>query len=325
MSRPIASLSLDLDNAWSYMKTRGDADWVTFPSYLDVVVPRFLGLLERLGLKITIFIVGQDAALPQSHAVLRSIADAGHEIGNHSFHHEPWLGKYDDAQVDDEIGRAHAAIAEATGKEPRGFRGPGYSLSRATLETLSRRGYAYDCSTFPTYIGPLARAYYFMSARLSNQEREQRDELFGTLADGLRPLRPYIWNLDGRSLVEIPVTTFPVLKVPIHFSYVLYLATRSVPAAVAYFRTAMLACRAAGIGPSLLLHPLDLLDATDAPQLAFFPAMNLARERKAEVLERALRAFMASFDVGPVGAHAQRVAASPSVRTRPWRAAAAAI
>ena len=318
VSRPTASLSLDLDNAWSYMKTRGDSGWSSFPSYLDVAVPRFLELFDQLGVRVTVFIVGQDAALPESRAVLRSIAQAGHEIGNHSFHHEPWLGSYDADKVDEEIGAAHAAIADATGVAPRGFRGPGYSLSRATLEALVRRNYAYDASTFPTYIGPLARAYYFMTARLSSEEREQRDALFGTLADGLRPLRPYLWDLDGHSLVEMPVTTFPVLKVPIHFSYVLYLATRSTPAAIAYFRAALAACRAFGIGPSLLLHPLDLLDATDAAQLAFFPAMGLPRERKRAVLMRALHALTGAFDVVSVGEHARRAGESPGVRTRPW-------
>ncbi len=31
MRKPIASLSLDLDNKWSYMKTHGDAGWESFP------------------------------------------------------------------------------------------------------------------------------------------------------------------------------------------------------------------------------------------------------------------------------------------------------
>ena len=44
--KPIASLSLDLDNKWSYMKTHGDPGWESLPSYLPVVVPRFLRLLE---------------------------------------------------------------------------------------------------------------------------------------------------------------------------------------------------------------------------------------------------------------------------------------
>ena len=52
MSRRHLSLSLDLDNLWSYMKTHGDPRWQAFPSYLDTVVPRFLGLLDRFSMKI---------------------------------------------------------------------------------------------------------------------------------------------------------------------------------------------------------------------------------------------------------------------------------
>ena len=66
-SKPIASLSLDLDNQWSYMKTHGDAGWESFPSYLDIVVPRVLAFLAERNIKITFFIVGQDAALAKNH------------------------------------------------------------------------------------------------------------------------------------------------------------------------------------------------------------------------------------------------------------------
>src|SRR5512143_410197 len=78
--KPLASLSLDLDNKWSYIKTHGDAGWEKLPSYLDVVVPRVLDIRKKRHLEITFFVVGQDAALDSNHAVLRSIAAGGHEI-----------------------------------------------------------------------------------------------------------------------------------------------------------------------------------------------------------------------------------------------------
>jgi peptidoglycan/xylan/chitin deacetylase (PgdA/CDA1 family) len=102
-SKPIASLSLDLDNQWSYMKTHGDAGWESFPSYLDIVVPRVLAFLAERNIKITFFIVGQDAALAKNHEALGSITKAGHEIGNHSFKHEPWLHLYSEEDVDREL------------------------------------------------------------------------------------------------------------------------------------------------------------------------------------------------------------------------------
>ena len=305
MKRPIASLSLDLDDAWSYLKTRGDPGWEALPSFLPIVVPRFLDVLKRHGLRITVFVVGQDAVLERNGALLNSIVDAGHEIGCHSFRHEPWLHRYSRAELESELSRATAAIEAATGIRPSGFRGPGYSLSRDTLEALAALGYRYDCTTLPTFIGPFARWYYFRTAGIGRRDRTEREALFGKFSDGLRPLRPYVWNLGSQSIVEIPVTTFPLFRTPIHFSYVLYIAQIASQLAPLYFKAALRACRLAGIAPSLLLHPLDFLCADDVPALAFFPAMRLSLERKLAVVDRALSALTGAFDVIPVGEHAE--------------------
>ena len=285
---PICSLSVDLDNQWSYMKTHGDAGWETFPSYLDLVVPRILETLDRFGWTITFFIVGQDAALEKNREALQAIAAAGHEIGNHSFNHEPWLHLYTKDQTADEIARAEEAIEAATGVRPRGFRGPGYSLSRATLEVLAERGYLYDASTLPTYLGPLARWYYFHTTNLTPGREEQRKILFGGFREGLRPLKPYLWNVGDQQLLEIPVTTMPILKLPFHFSYLLYIATYSPTLARLYFRSALGLCRTMRIEPSLLLHPLDFLGGDDVRELAFFPAMKLNSHLKLRMLHRLL-------------------------------------
>ena len=53
LTKPICSLSLDLDNEWAYMKSHGDPGWESFPSYLDLVVPRFLKILDDFGWKDT--------------------------------------------------------------------------------------------------------------------------------------------------------------------------------------------------------------------------------------------------------------------------------
>ncbi|NJM56279.1 MAG: polysaccharide deacetylase family protein, partial [Synechococcales cyanobacterium RU_4_20] len=148
-SRPFASLSLDLDNQWSYMKIHGDQGWEEFPSYLDIIVPRSLAFLKARGLTITYFIVGQDAALEKNHGAIASISAAGHEIGNHSFHHESWLHLYSEAEIETEIAQAEEHLQRVTGQRPLGFRGPGYSFSPAVLRVLDRRGYQYDASTFP--------------------------------------------------------------------------------------------------------------------------------------------------------------------------------
>ncbi len=105
VTRSVASLSLDLDNEWSYLKVHGDDGWESLPSFLDVVVPRALGVLDDLGLTATWFIVGLDAAQDRNRDALGSISDAGHEIGNHSHRHEPWLHLYTDAELVARTGR----------------------------------------------------------------------------------------------------------------------------------------------------------------------------------------------------------------------------
>ena len=321
--KPLASLSLDLDNKWSYMKTHGDAGWEQFPSYLDVLVPRVLDFLNERELKITFFIVGQDAALDKNRDALARLSAAGHEIGNHSFNHEPWLHLYSPEEIEDELKRAEEAIFAATGEKPIGFRGPGFSLSPTVLQVLANRGYEYDCSTFPTYVAPLARAFYFMTApEMSAEEKAKRKQLFGKLSDGFQSLKPYAWRLGSepvpaaKQLIEIPVTTLPVFKTPIHASYVLYLSSFSRLAARTYFQTAMRMCRLNGVQPSILLHPLDFLSAEDAPELKFFPAMNLPLERKLEMMSEILDTLTANFRVVNLQTHARETARATRLAVR---------
>lgn len=313
-NRPCASLSLDLDNQWSYMKTHGDPAWRGFPSYLDVAVPRILAFLQARSLKISFFIVGQDAALERNRAPLRALAEAGHEIANHSFNHEPWLHLYSEEQLDAELARAEQHIEAATGVHPIGFRGPGFSLSNTTLRVLAKRGYLYDATVFPNLLNPLARAYFFATSNLSKEEKEQRKALFGTWSDALKPLKPYRWQLDGRQLLEIPVTTMPLFKVPIHLSYILYLSKFSRPLARLYFRFALAMCGLTRTQPSILLHPLDFLGREDVKELAFFPGMDLPRDAKVALVGEALDLMAEKFELLTMRGHAERLAQSPQLR-----------
>jgi len=309
-STPLASVSLDLDNVWSYLKTHGDEGWELRPSYLATFIPYVLDVLEQEQLHITFFVVGADAAIPEHGPALQSLVQHGHELGNHSFEHDPWMARYDRSRIEDEIARTEAAILAATGRRPIGFRGPGYAWSEALLEILSGRGYLYDASTLPTYLGPLARAYYFRTTRLSEAERRERAQLFGRLADGLRPAGAYSWKLpNGRTLLELPVTTFPVIKVPFHLSYLMYISRFSERLMVGYLRAALLACRVAGTQPSFLLHPLDLIDAKQEPRLGFFPGMDVPARRKANLFRRAIQLLREHYSLVNMSTHARALLA----------------
>jgi hypothetical protein len=316
MNKPMASLSLDLDNLWSYQMTHGDEGWDRYDSYLDTVVPLMLKELEQLGLRITVFVVGQDAAIEANGPALKSIAEAGHEIANHSFRHQPWLHRYSEQELGEEFDRAEQAIEAATGQRTVGFRGPGYSLSPTVLQLLVDRGYEYDCSTLPTLIGPLARKYYFRSAKLDAAQREERRYLFGSWKEGLRPLKPYWWQVGSSRMLEIPVSVVPGARVPFHVSYALYLAGFSPAMAERYFATGLRACRVAGVEPSILLHPLDLLGADDVDALGFFPGMGMTGAAKREVLRGCLERLRDGFQVVPMREHAAAIAKRPGLKTK---------
>jgi peptidoglycan/xylan/chitin deacetylase (PgdA/CDA1 family) len=306
--KPLASVSLDLDNLWSYLKIHGDDGWQSRPSYLDVFVPHALETLDQLGIKITFFIVGLDAAEDRNGTALRAIADAGHEIGNHSFEHEPWLHLYTPEQVRSELQQADAAIEAATGRKPIGFRGPGFSWSEDVLETLVELGHRFDASTLPTYLGPLARAYYFWTAKMTAEERAKREGLFGKFSDGLRPVKPYRWRLkSGRHILEIPVTTMPLFKTPFHFSYLAYLSNFSPALMHFYFGMALAACRLTRTEPSFLLHPLDIIGGDQIPQLKFFPGMDISSQRKTELFKTVLGKLGERYDIVPMGVHARAI------------------
>jgi hypothetical protein len=282
------------------MKTHGDGDWQTYPSYIDILVPRVLELLRQFRWRITFFIVGQDAAFPRNHAALAEIAASGHEIGNHSYFHEPWMHRREPHEINEELARAEESIARVTGKHTRGFRGPGFVSSPDLLEVLVKRGYLYDASSLPTFIGPLGRYYYFRTAKLEAHERAERHDLFGNFSDGFRCNRRHVVHANGGVLKEIPVTTMPGLRLPIHVSYILYAATISPALAIAYFRSALALCKMTGTEPSVLLHPLDFLSGQECPELRFFPGMNLDAGRKRSVLTQVLHDLAANYDVVPL-------------------------
>jgi hypothetical protein len=316
--RPLASVSLDLDNVWSYMKTHGDVGWESYPSYLEPLLDIVLDCLQKRGQRITFFIVGQDAALEKNAAPLKKIATLGHDIGSHSFSHEPWFHLYTPEKVEEEIRSAEEHIVRVTGHRPRGYRGPGFSFTRESLRVLASRGYIYDASTFPTFLGPIARAYYFFQSKnLSTSEQEDRKELFGSAKEGFRDIRPYLWDLGNSSrILEIPVTTMPLARVPIHMSYLLFLGMRSKAAALAYLKTAMNLCRLRGIEPSFLLHPLDFLGGDVETRLSFFPAMTLSTERKLDLLERVLDEMSRHFELVDMQTHAERLLDAGALSTQ---------
>jgi hypothetical protein len=304
-----ASVSVDLDDCWTYWRTRGRADWQDAPSFLPLAIERAMATLERHDLRATFFIIGRDAGRAELAASLAAITRAGHEVANHSLNHQPWFHLFGDAEIEREIVEAEDAIAAATGQRPRGFRGPGHSVTDAARRILVARGYLYDASPLPTYVMPLVRWLYFRDVALSPEQRRERGRLGGDFAAGFASNRPRCRQLDASRLVEIPVTTFPGVRLPIHFTYLQYLNRRSPRLASSYFAAAIAACRATSGEPSLLLHATDFLGNEDRLPLEFFPGMEIAVARKLALVDSALALVARRFSLGPLIDHARAVLA----------------
>jgi hypothetical protein len=183
-----------------------------------------------------------------------------------------------------------------TGQKPIGFRGPGFSWSPELLEVLIENDYLYDASTLPTYLGPLARAYYFWKSNLTPDEKEKRKKLFGGFKEGFRPVKPYYLKISAENqILEIPVTTIPVFKTPFHLSYLIYLSRFSHILMVFYLKFVLQMCRMTGTSPSFLLHPLDLMGGDIVRELAFFPGMDVETEQKISIFKKVINTLQTHF------------------------------
>lgn len=105
--------------------------------------PRLYALLSRYGIRATFFVEGWNGR--HHPAAVADVVRHGHELGMHGWVHEPWAEL--DAATERELAtRATAALADASGMRPRGFRAPGGRRTAASESILRDLGYAYDAS-----------------------------------------------------------------------------------------------------------------------------------------------------------------------------------
>lgn len=294
------TLSLDLDDAWTYLRAAGRPGWEQTPSVIPLVCERLHALLDRHQVRLTLFVIARDLEDPARVAAIRPLVAQGHEIGCHSYWHEPTFATLPKDRLRDELQRAIDLTGQHLGVRPTGFRAPGFAQNPHTPAVLADLGFRYDGSALPTWLGPLARLYYFCSSGLSRQEKQDRGAMFGRLRDVLRSQRARP-NAAHPGLLEIPVTTIPLLRAPFHFSYVAWLRRRSALLARLWLGLGLRLCRLTRLPPSYLLHSLDLVGGDEHPDLQFFPGMDLGWPQKQELLEHLLTRLTAAFAVGPMG------------------------
>jgi polysaccharide deacetylase family protein (PEP-CTERM system associated) len=118
-------------------------------SELERNIAEILEFLSEWGVKATFFCLGVIAE--RQPGLIKRIADAGHEIGSHSYRHLR-LYNLDKATAKEEIHRSRKALQDASGQPVIGFRAPDFSISRDTFDLLDcilNAGYLYDSSIYP--------------------------------------------------------------------------------------------------------------------------------------------------------------------------------
>jgi peptidoglycan/xylan/chitin deacetylase (PgdA/CDA1 family) len=94
---------------------------LTFDDGPSESTPAFLDILARYGVPATFFQCG--ANVDRLPAIARAVAQAGHDIGNHSYSH-PFLFLRTPAGIENELRRAQETIQSHTGCRPIWFRAP---------------------------------------------------------------------------------------------------------------------------------------------------------------------------------------------------------
>ncbi len=226
-SRPICSVSVDLDPIRSYYEIHGLGDaWRAMRLVvMERCVPRFVDLFERCGIPATFFVVGQDLdprsdsdAARMARGLLRSLTARGHELANHSYRHDYRLTRRSPQRIGEDLRRAHDLISEMVGEAVVGFRAPGYNLSGEIVRELIAMGYRYDASICPAPIYYVTKAAVMAAMRLLGYTSGAVLGNCRALASPRFPYRPdpaSPWRRGDAPLIEMPIAVTPWLRVPV--------------------------------------------------------------------------------------------------------------
>ena len=143
-------LTFDIEDWYCHDVESGNKDWGKLECRIYEGVDRILDSLDERNLKGTFFIVGW---LAENHpAVIQKIANAGHQIGCHTYQHD-LLTTFDKKALFEDTKKAKSLIEDAIGKEINAFRAPAFSITKDNLfafDVLGELGFTIDCSIFPT-------------------------------------------------------------------------------------------------------------------------------------------------------------------------------
>ena len=145
-------LTFDIEDWYHFLEhrsTRNEAQWKDFEQRVRRNTATILEFLEKHEQKATFFIIGWIAK--KNPGLVKEIADAGHEIGLHSYGHELiWQQTPDEFRQD--LLRNIGVLEDQLGYKVDKYRAPGFSVKRSNLwafDVMAEAGITTDASIFP--------------------------------------------------------------------------------------------------------------------------------------------------------------------------------
>lgn len=146
------AISVDLEDCYHICgidDISAQSKWSGYNVRLGKNIDKILNLLKQHNVHATFFTVGVIAE--NSPALIRKIAEAGHELASHGFAHRR-IFDMDPGEFEKDLVRSKIAIEKASGKRVLGYRAPEWSLKQSNLwalDVLKKTGFAYDASAVP--------------------------------------------------------------------------------------------------------------------------------------------------------------------------------
>ncbi len=177
------ALSVDVEDWFqvgAFERTIDRSDWEGLTHRVEHNTDAVLDLFAQAGVTATFFTLGWVAE--RYPALMRRIAEAGHEVASHGYDHAR-VFTFTPEQFRADLRKSRAILEDASGQKVSGYRAPSFSIDPRTPwahPILAEEGYAYSSS-----VAPIRHDHY-----------------------GWPDSPRFAWKpVGGSDLLELPVTT----------------------------------------------------------------------------------------------------------------------
>lgn len=260
--------------------------WNDIPSRVGASIDVLLETMDRHGAKGTFFVLGWLAR--HRPDVVRSIAQAGHEIASHGFGHDR-VTRLRPAAFREDVRTAKSELEDLVGAPIVGYRAPNFSIVPGfewAFDVLIEEGYGYDSSIFPIR----RPGYGYPSA----------------------PRVPYVVARPAGRIAEFPLATTNLLAVQVPAAGGAYL--RQFPLGV--IRRAFRKANQRGESQTFYIHPWEI-DA-DQPRLPVSTLTSIRHYRGLNSALARIESLLSEFRFDSISSALPRISTMDSVH---WGAA----